>query len=563
MPVMQKIKLENEIDFLLTAAIKKCGNVYDAEDIVQETMLSALAYIRRGNEISDMRAWLLTVLNRKYYDMLRKQYNRPISHISDGFDVADERDEIEEICLTDEGEQVRRAISRLAGIYREVIVRHYMNGESVGEIARVLGIAEGTVKSRLHSGREQMKKGIESMEKYSAQSYSPIQLILNNSGNVGRDFEPHSLIRNDLIAQNLLWLAYKKPLTVEELSDAIGIASAYIEPILKKLSDGELMRRVGNRYYSDFLIETVEDYERYIDDQKKFVCENFDLIWKRVEGVLDEIREKDYYKRQNADQREAMELYVAFRCLDYGFFGALEAAVGEKQVLPERPNGGQWVAFGRVDFKPFDPMEHIPYMAHLYSGERWEEFRNMYGAKSFLVAMYGADGFPTWSYNRCPDYTFSCEGMSIDAIFLKLFYIIHENIDPNSVGFNTEVFKAIPQLVRCRILREENGRPTLNIPVIERNEFFDLRAITARAISLMQDELTKPLGEFCRDKRTYIPPHIDSVPLAKQYWNCISSMLFATVREAMKRGYLYDGDYDNDYDGVRQNPAPMIFAVEK
>lgn len=69
---------------------------------------------------------MLTVLNRKYYDMLRKQYNRPISRISDGFDVADERDEIEEICLTDEDEQVRRAISRLASIYREAMKRGYL-----------------------------------------------------------------------------------------------------------------------------------------------------------------------------------------------------------------------------------------------------------------------------------------------------------------------------------------------------------------------------------------------------------------------------------------------------
>lgn len=89
---MQKTELENEIDFLLREAIKKCGNVYDAEDIVQETMLSALAFLKRENAINDMRAWLLTVLNRKYYDMLRRQYRMPITHIPDGFDAADERD---------------------------------------------------------------------------------------------------------------------------------------------------------------------------------------------------------------------------------------------------------------------------------------------------------------------------------------------------------------------------------------------------------------------------------------------------------------------------------------
>lgn len=557
---MQKKELENEIDFLLSAAIKKCGNAYDAEDIVQETVLSALAYLKRGNKINDMRGWLLTVLNRKYYDLLRKQYRQPITHIADGFDIIDERDELAGICATDEGERVRKAISRLASVRREVIVRHYMHGESVCDIARALDIPEGTVKSRLHSGREQMKKGIEAMEKYSAQSYAPIRLMLNNSGSVGRDFEPYSLVRNDLIAENLLWLAYKNPLAVEELSDAVGIASAYIEPIIKKLTDGELMKKVGNKYYTDFLIETIEDIERYTEVQKRFVHDNFDLFWQRIEAALAEIREKAYYKRQNGDQKESMELYATFRCLDYGIFGALERAVGESQKIPERPNGGAWIAFGRVDFKPFDPTEHIPYMSHRYSGERWEEFRDMYGAKSFMLSLYGADGFPSYRYDRSPDYTFSREGMSVDAVFLKLFYIIHEGIDPNSVGFNTEIFKAVPQLTKCRILREENGKTVLNIPAIDKNEFYDLREITARAITAMQDELTDALAEYCRDKRNPIPEHLQSIPLIKQYWNSANAMLFAAIREAMKRGYLRDGDYDRE---ENQHPAPMILTVDK
>lgn len=556
---MQKKELENNIEFLLVAAIKKCGNIYDAQDLVQETVLSALAYINRGNIIEDMRGWLLVVLNRKYYDMLRKQYRQPITHISDGFDIVDERDEIAELCTTDEGERVRKAISRLAGIHREVIVRHYMNGESVSDIARALEIPEGTVKSRLHSGREQMKKGIETMEKYSAQSFAPIRLTLNNSGGAGRDFEPYSLVRNDLIAENLLWLAYKKPLAVEELSDAIGIPSAYIEPIIKRLTDGELMKRVGKRYFTDFLIETIDDIERYIDVQKQFVHDNFDLFWRRIEAALAEIREKDYYKRQNSDQKESMELYVAFFCLDYGIFGALERAVGEIQILPERPNGGAWIAFGRVDLKPFDPMEHIPYMSHRYSGERWEEFRDMYGAKSFLLSLYGADGFPSLRYDRCSDYTFSLGGMSVDAIFLKLFYIIHKGIEPNSVGFNTEIFKAVPRLTKCRILREENSKTVLNIPVVDRNEFYELREITLRAINAMRNDLSGVIAEYCKDKYIEIPDHLKSVPLVKRYSNSINSMLFATVREAMTRGYLTDGKYDKE---ENQHPAPMILAIE-
>ncbi len=68
--------LENQTDFLLSAAISRCGDVETARDLTQETLLAALSYQKNGGDIRDLRGWLLTVMNRKYYDLLRKKYNR-------------------------------------------------------------------------------------------------------------------------------------------------------------------------------------------------------------------------------------------------------------------------------------------------------------------------------------------------------------------------------------------------------------------------------------------------------------------------------------------------------
>ena len=67
---MQSKDLENHIEFLLSAALQKCGNIYDAEDLTQETHLAALTYMARGKEIQDVKAWLLVVMGRKFNDML-------------------------------------------------------------------------------------------------------------------------------------------------------------------------------------------------------------------------------------------------------------------------------------------------------------------------------------------------------------------------------------------------------------------------------------------------------------------------------------------------------------
>ena len=186
--------------------------------------------------------------------MLRKRYKQPIVSIGDGFDIVDENALIKLNDKDDEAENVRKAVAYLAKNYREVIVRYYMNGQSVRRIASELGIPEGTVKSRLHLGRDHVKKGISDMEKYSKQSYSPITLHVSFSGNPGLDGEPISLVKNDLIARNILWLAYSKPLTVEEIALSIGIPTAYVQPIVQKLVKGELMKKVGNKVYTDFMI---------------------------------------------------------------------------------------------------------------------------------------------------------------------------------------------------------------------------------------------------------------------------------------------------------------------
>ncbi len=189
---MDNKQLEEQTEFLLSAALRKCGNLYDAQDLTQDTLLAALAYRASGKNVDDLRGWLLTVLNNKWNDRLRRKYRLPVVGIGEGFDIAVEDETLARIGETDEGERVRRAVAFLGRLHREIIVRHYLKGESVAKISRELSIPEGTVKRRLHDGRERMKKGLTQMEHYTEQSYRPITLHLTHSGNWGRNKEPVS-----------------------------------------------------------------------------------------------------------------------------------------------------------------------------------------------------------------------------------------------------------------------------------------------------------------------------------------------------------------------------------
>lgn len=559
---MQSNEIEKYVEFLLSAALQKCGNIYDAEDIAQDTLLAALAYLSQGKEIRDARAWLLTVMNRKFNSMLRRKYRQPTIGIGDDFEMVDDSASVFLAEQDDEACNIRQAVAYLSKNYREVLVRYYMNGQSIADIARELNIPEGTVKSRLYLGRNQVKKGINNMEKYSKQSYSPVTLRVTNSGQWGRNGEPMSLVNHDLIAQNILWFTYERPVSMEEISSALGIPTAYVEPIVQRLAEGELMQSVGGKYYTDFMISTVKDQERYIPEQKQLVQKHFDVFWSAIEKGLKEIRDKDFYKKCSFDARNSLEMYFAFHCLDYGLHGAFSNIFDTKQIFPDRPNGGKWIAFGNVYFEEFNPMEHVDLMACAYSGERWVRFENFIGSETIEMHVYGADGFPAYSYDRSPEYTFFKASDDRDSVFIKLLYLLHTGTDPEVVGFNTEYLRAIPWLKKCKILVEKEGKIAVNIPVLNRLEWEELWNICKASKSAMiteQTELKALLAKFYSGKKQVIPRHLKSVPLQKQYLHAGNAMLFTTIREAMQRGKLYDGHYDEE----NQFPCPMVLMIEE
>ena len=155
------------------------------------------------------------------------KYRTPVKVCFDeGVDIPEEDDE--EYLISEEAARVRKELNHLSFITREVLIRFYFGNQSIADISKGLDIPEGTVKSRLSAGRDHMKKGLETME--ARENCLPGKLALSFGGSDGLKREPISLVENDLIAQNLLILAYEKPITISELSKAIGIPAAYIEP---------------------------------------------------------------------------------------------------------------------------------------------------------------------------------------------------------------------------------------------------------------------------------------------------------------------------------------------
>jgi RNA polymerase sigma-70 factor (ECF subfamily) len=133
---------------LLSFAVQLCGgDRYRAEDVVQETAVRAWQHRRVLDPTTDrVRTWLFTVAHRLVIDHHRARQARPK-------EVADEP---EEPAVPDPSDRlvtlraVLGAMTELTVPQREALIYTYYVGYSVEQTAAVLGLAPGTVKSRVH-----------------------------------------------------------------------------------------------------------------------------------------------------------------------------------------------------------------------------------------------------------------------------------------------------------------------------------------------------------------------------------------------------------------------------
>jgi RNA polymerase sigma-70 factor (ECF subfamily) len=136
-----------------------CGNAHDADDVFQEVAARVWRNLHARPRLRSPRAWLLTVAYRQFLD---HRARRPV-HAS--LSVRDEPmrdwsagDPATLAEQSDEGRILGEAVNELPEVLRSVIVLHYTGGLSLRETAEVIGISVGTVKSRLNSGLEQLRR---------------------------------------------------------------------------------------------------------------------------------------------------------------------------------------------------------------------------------------------------------------------------------------------------------------------------------------------------------------------------------------------------------------------
>lgn len=129
-----------------------------AEEILQDVMLAAWENADKFEARSKVKTWLLVIARNRAINSYRKR-RLPVIDIADAFTLSsDDTTPIEAAMRSDRKDRVREALQHLPEAQREVLVLTFYHQLTGPEIAEVLGISLGTVKSRLHRAKELLKQ---------------------------------------------------------------------------------------------------------------------------------------------------------------------------------------------------------------------------------------------------------------------------------------------------------------------------------------------------------------------------------------------------------------------
>lgn len=145
---------DRHADRLYRLAVSLVGNRFDAEDIVQETFIGAFKGMRGFEGRASVKTWLTRILVTQVARWRReRKRRRPRGGEADV-------EPVEESPAGGIGARMdlMEAVGRLSAEHREVIVLREMEQLSYEEIAGVLGVPRGTVESRLHRARGELRE---------------------------------------------------------------------------------------------------------------------------------------------------------------------------------------------------------------------------------------------------------------------------------------------------------------------------------------------------------------------------------------------------------------------
>ncbi len=374
-------------------ALSKTGDSREAEELASDITYEVYFSLLRAAEVYNVNSYIWRIASyvfAHYVERRRRHRERGEASVEDiewqiqanggclpdvmvDFDHptklhldADERDEHENNLR-----RMRREIAYLGETQRQIIVAHYLKGQSVGTIATSLGIPTGTVKWHLHDARKTIKEGMNMERNKGTLGVEPIRLVkLAHGGAPGSTGDTSDHLGTTL-AQNIAYAAYDEPKTEAEIADELGVSPLYLSEFIKELEEyGFLTRLPGGKLRTDIVIsrptkESTEALHRLNQWAAQEIGERFmDRMIANMDAYMDAHSDGLYIP----DNDRNLWRWSAFLLGSSNYLmKAMEAWDPEidkriNRFKYKRPDGGDYTAYAVLENRfelDFDPEQYV------------------------------------------------------------------------------------------------------------------------------------------------------------------------------------------------------------
>ena len=282
--ILKLIGNKELLDKIYQFSYQRCNTSYEAEDLCSDIILAVISAVHNQESIENFYAFVWAIARRVYadYSEKRNRLRQTISIENGDLILAAKKNEIdsfiEEAAEQEHIKKIFAEISFLSKAYREVMVLYYLDEMKVKDIALKLGINETTVKQRLFSARNTVRKEVENMSNRNL-SLKPVSLAFIGTGNP-RGNDPRTKAER-ILSQNIVYACKDKAKSAKELSEELCVPMPYIEDELDIQIKGEngsygLLRKEGEKYIANVIIvdnnefdEVGEIYTKHLDELSK------------------------------------------------------------------------------------------------------------------------------------------------------------------------------------------------------------------------------------------------------------------------------------------------------
>ncbi len=143
-------------DYFLRVAKNMTQNLFDAEDLLQDSFARAYRFLDSFEPGTNSKAWVYRIMKNLFINFNRKKQ----AHPNYSLDSMQNEPFIREDQNTLRYFEVMKLIEKIKDEYRQVIILYHLEEHSLAEISKALNWPLGTVKSRLHRARKEFRKVI-------------------------------------------------------------------------------------------------------------------------------------------------------------------------------------------------------------------------------------------------------------------------------------------------------------------------------------------------------------------------------------------------------------------